>query len=101
LLKQVALLPPENALVEVHPDPQHRYLTSLVRALSGYHHHHLLLSPDMTMVLLLQLGLAPWLMANYEKEAGTKLALDLAQVLQKVQLQKFTDLLCNFAKVQT
>ncbi len=31
LLKQVALLPPENALVEVHPDPQHRYLTSLVR----------------------------------------------------------------------
>ncbi len=25
-----------------------------------------------------QLGLAPWLMANYEKEAGTKLALDLA-----------------------
>jgi hypothetical protein len=73
LLKHVALLPPENALVAVHPNPQHRYLTSL-------------------------LGLAPWLMANYEKEAGNKLALDLAQVLQKVQLQKFTDLLCNFAK---
>lgn len=103
MLQHVALLPPENTLVGVSSTSQHhRYLTTLVLA-----HEARRSCPRAQPAGLswpsscVQLGLAPWLMANYEKEMGNKLALDLAQLLQKVQLQKFTDLLCSFAKVRT
>jgi len=74
LLKHIALLPPENELVEVNQSMPHRYLTSL-------------------------LGLAPWLMANFEKEESNKLALDLAQMFQKAQLDEFSEHFTNYTKV--
>jgi len=73
LLKHIALLPPENELVEVNQSMPHRYLTSL-------------------------LGLAPWLMANFEKEESNKLALDLAQMFQKAQLDEFSEHFTNYTK---
>jgi len=100
LLKHIALLPPENELVEVNQSMPHRYLTSLVRVpppLSG-------LNPSLegnrlTVEACMQLGLAPWLMANFEKEESNKLALDLAQMFQKAQLDEFSEHFTNYTKV--